>query len=82
MITANIRQRRAVHSTPIRAATRRAQSLDGRKPMSKILGAMLATGLLFSVAGTAYAAAPKTKAACEKVKTMAWDETTKKCMKK
>jgi hypothetical protein len=50
--------------------------------MTKILTAVLATGLMLSAAGGAYAAAPKTKAACEKVKTMKWDETSSKCVKK
>jgi hypothetical protein len=49
--------------------------------MTKILSAVLATGLLFSVAGSAYAATPKTKAACEKVKNMKWDDATSKCVK-
>jgi hypothetical protein len=52
--------------------------------IKNILSAALAAGIAFSVAGSAaYAAAtPKTKAACEKVKTMKWDEATSKCVKK
>ena len=50
--------------------------------MTKILTAVLATGLLFSAVGTASAATPKTKAACEKMKNMKWDDTTSKCVKK
>ena len=50
--------------------------------MKKMLNVAIAVGLVFSVAGAAYAATPTTKAACEKVKTMKWDDATKKCVKK
>jgi hypothetical protein len=53
----------------------------GVPPMTKILSAVLAAGLMLS-AGSAYAAAPKTKAACEKVKAMKWDDISSKCVKK
>jgi hypothetical protein len=51
--------------------------------IARILSTALAAGIVFSVAGSAvYAATPKTKEACEKVKTMTWDEATSKCVKK
>jgi hypothetical protein len=52
--------------------------------ITRILSTALAAALMVSVAGSgvAYAATPKTKAACEKVKTMMWDEATSKCVKK
>jgi len=51
--------------------------------IARILSATLAAGLVFSIAGSAaYAATPKTKAACEKVKTMKWDDANSKCVKK
>jgi uncharacterized membrane protein len=59
-----------------------APQLQRRNFMIKnVLSAALAAGIAFSVAGSAaYAATPKTKAACEKVKTMKWDEATNKCV--
>ncbi len=51
--------------------------------VARILGSVLAAGLIFSVVAPATAAdAPKTKAACEKMKDMKWDTTTKKCVNK
>jgi ABC-type Fe2+-enterobactin transport system substrate-binding protein len=51
---------------------------------TRILSAVLATGFLLSAAPLAAqaAATPKTKAACEKVKNMKWDDTSSKCVKK
>jgi hypothetical protein len=49
--------------------------------MTKILSSAIVAGLLLSVsAPVAFAAEPKTKAACEKAK-MKWDADTKKCTK-
>jgi ABC-type Fe2+-enterobactin transport system substrate-binding protein len=53
----------------------------------KILNSAIIAGLLLAagmpiVASAADAAAPKTKAACEKVKNMKWDDTSKACVKK
>ncbi len=48
--------------------------------MKKLVMVLVALGLAFSVAPAAYAAAPKTKAACEKAK-MKWDDTAKTCSK-
>ncbi|MGB0086988.1 MAG: hypothetical protein WBP94_16645 [Rhodomicrobiaceae bacterium] len=52
--------------------------------IAKILSTAVLAGFMFSVAAPiAYAAdAPKTKAACEKMKDMKWDATAKKCVKK
>jgi hypothetical protein len=52
--------------------------------VTRLLSTVLAAGFLFSVAGQVMAAdtAPKTKPACEKVKTMKWDDATSKCVKK
>jgi hypothetical protein len=51
--------------------------------MSKILSAAIVAGLLFAVTAPAFAAdAPKTKAECEKMKDMKWDDATKACVKK
>lgn len=53
--------------------------------ISKVLSAAVMAGLLMTVAApvVAYAAdAPKTKAACKKVKGMKWDAKTKACVKK
>jgi hypothetical protein len=51
--------------------------------IARILCAVVAAGFLFSATGPASAAGePKTKAACEKMKGMAWDDATKKCAKK
>ena len=51
--------------------------------MSKILGTAIVAGLLFAVTAPAFAAdAPKTKADCEKMKDMKWDDAMKACVKK
>jgi hypothetical protein len=51
--------------------------------MSKILSASIVAGLLFALTAPAFAAdAPKTKAECEKMKDMKWDDATKACVKK
>ena len=43
--------------------------------MSKILGAAIVAGLLFAVTAPAFAAdAPKTKAECQKLTDMKWDQ--------
>jgi hypothetical protein len=51
--------------------------------MTTILRTILAAGLVLSIAGpiAANAATPKTKAACEKVKNMKWDDSASKCVK-
>ncbi len=52
--------------------------------LAKLLSGALVAGLLVAVAApiTAEAAGlPKTKAACEKVKTMHWDDASGKCVK-
>ncbi len=49
--------------------------------MKKLILALMAVGLAVSVVPAAsYAAAPKTKAACDKAK-MKWDDATKTCSK-
>ena len=49
----------------------------------KILSTAIIAGLLFGVATPAFAAdPPKTKADCEKMKDMKWDDATKACVKK
>ena len=51
--------------------------------MSKVLSTAIVAGLLFAVMAPAFAAdAPKTKAECEKMKDMKWDDATKACVKK
>jgi hypothetical protein len=51
--------------------------------MAKILSTAIVAGLLFAVTVPAFAAdAPKTKAECEKMKDMKWDDATKACVKK
>jgi len=52
--------------------------------MSKILSAAILAGLLFGLAAPLAEAksAPKTKAACEKISTMKWDDATSKCVQK
>jgi hypothetical protein len=51
--------------------------------MSKILSAAIVAGLLCAFAAPAFAAdAPKTKAECEKMKDMKWDDAAKACVKK
>ncbi len=51
--------------------------------MSKTLGAAIVAGLLCAFAAPAFAAdAPKTKAECEKMKDMKWDDAAKACVKK
>ena len=53
---------------------------------AKILSSAIIAGLVLAaspiVATAADAAAPKTKAACEKTKDMKWDDATKACVKK
>ena len=50
---------------------------------AKILSTAIIAGLLFAVSAPAFAAdAPKTKADCEKMKDMKWDDAKKACMKK
>ncbi len=50
----------------------------------KILSAVILAGLMCAVAGPIAEAksAPKTKAECEKITTMKWDDATSKCVKK
>jgi hypothetical protein len=50
----------------------------------KIVSAAILAGLLFSVAAPLAQAksTPKTKAECEKITTMKWDDATSKCVKK
>ena len=50
---------------------------------AKLISTAIITGLLFAVAVPAFAAdAPKTKAECEKMKDMKWDDASKTCVKK
>lgn len=48
--------------------------------MTKIAACAVALAIAFAPAA-AFAAAPKTKEACEKAKNMKWDEAAKKCVK-
>jgi hypothetical protein len=49
----------------------------------RILGTVIAAALVIAFAAPAFAAdAPKTKAECEKMKDMKWDDATKACVKK
>jgi hypothetical protein len=48
--------------------------------MTKIAACAVALAIAF-VPAAAFAAAPKTKEACEKAKNMKWDETANKCVK-
>ena len=51
--------------------------------MSRFLNTAIVAGLLFALTAPAFAAdAPKTKAECEKMKDMKWDDATKACVKK
>ncbi len=52
--------------------------------MSKILSTAILAGLMFGLAAPIVEAksAPKTKADCEKIATMKWDDATSKCVKK
>ena len=51
--------------------------------MSRFLSTAIVAGLLFALTAPAFAAdAPKTKAECEKMKDMKWDDATKACVKK
>jgi ABC-type Fe2+-enterobactin transport system substrate-binding protein len=51
--------------------------------MSRILSTAIVAGLLFAVTAPLFAAdAPKTKAECEKMKDMKWDDAAKACVKK
>ena len=52
--------------------------------ISKLLGSVVAAGLLLSVTAPLASAAdaPKTKAACNKMTDMKWDAKTKSCVKK
>lgn len=51
---------------------------------TKLISATVLAGILLAVAAPApsFAAAPKTKADCEKAKGMKWDDATSKCVKK
>ena len=53
-------------------------------PMSKkLMTAAVLAAVAFGVAAPAMAkGAPKTKAACEKISTMKWDDAGAKCVKK
>jgi hypothetical protein len=56
-----------------------------RTPMSqKILSTAILAGLLLGLAAPVVQAksAPKTKAECEKISNMKWDDSTSKCVKK
>ena len=49
----------------------------------RILSTVIAAALVVAVSAPAFAAdAPKTKAECEKMKDMKWDDATKACVKK
>jgi hypothetical protein len=50
----------------------------------KIMSTAILAGLLFGLAAPVAMAktAPKTKAECEKITTMKWDDATSKCVKK
>ena len=50
----------------------------------KILSTAVLAGVLFGLAAPIAQAksAPKTKAECEKITTMKWDESASKCVKK
>jgi hypothetical protein len=52
--------------------------------ISKLLGSVVAAGLILSVAAPMANAAdaPKTKAECAKMKDMKWDASSKTCVKK
>jgi hypothetical protein len=52
--------------------------------MSKFLSTAILAGLLFGLAAPIVEAksAPKTKAECEKITTMKWDDSASKCVKK
>jgi hypothetical protein len=52
--------------------------------MSKILSAAILAGLMFGLAAPVVQAkdAPKTKAECEKMTNMKWDDAKKACVKK
>ena len=51
--------------------------------MSKILRSVIVATLLVAVTAPAFAAdPPKTKADCEKMKDMKWDDASKTCVKK
>ena len=51
--------------------------------MTKFLSAAIVAGLLCAFVVPAFAAdAPKTKAECEKMKDMKWDDAAKACVKK
>jgi hypothetical protein len=53
---------------------------------AKILSTVIVAGLLLAFSAPAFAedapAAPTTKADCEKMKDMTWDDATKACVKK
>jgi hypothetical protein len=49
----------------------------------KLLSTLILAAVAFGVAAPAMAkSAPKTKAACEKISTMKWDDAGSKCVKK
>ena len=50
------------------------------EPM-KALTSLLALSLAVALTGPAFAAPPKTKAECEKMSNMKWDDSTKMCVK-
>jgi hypothetical protein len=53
--------------------------------MKKLLTTAVLAAVAFGVAAPGIAmakGAPKTKAACEKISTMKWDDATSKCVKK
>jgi hypothetical protein len=57
--------------------------LQQKEELMKTLSFAVLAGLLLAVAAPAFAAdPPKTKADCEKVKDMKWDDATKTCVKK
>ena len=49
---------------------------------AKILSAAIITGLLLAFTAPGFAAEPTTKADCEKMKDMKWDDAKKACVKK
>ncbi len=60
-----------------------AREVQGEESMSKILSTGIIAGLLLGATAAAFAAdAPKTKAECDKLKDMKWDDAKKVCVKK
>jgi hypothetical protein len=66
-----------------RPLTKHDPQLEEKSMSKKIMGTVILAGFVLGLAAPVMAkSAPKTKAECEKITTMKWDDSSSKCVKK